>query len=219
MLHSVRATISLIKPSVLGTPKVVSRSFTQGSRVRAMSRQELFSTPGVTSTPPPETKGYVFQQTMYRIKDPKVSLDFYTRVMGLTLLTKLDFNDMKFSLYFLGVADPEEVPEDPVERGEWMFKRPACLELTHNWGTESDPDFKGYHNGNEEPKGYGHIGFSVPSVAEACARFEKLGVPFKKKPDAGSMKNIAFITDPDGYWIEILEAGNTRDFVNWNQKS
>ncbi len=39
---------------------------------------------------------------MYRIKDPKVSLDFYTRVMGLTLLTKLDFNDMKFSLYFLG---------------------------------------------------------------------------------------------------------------------
>ena len=51
------------------------------------------------------------------------------------------------------------------------------MELTHNWGTESDPNFKGYHNGNDEPQGYGHIGIDVPDVAAACKRFSDLGMP------------------------------------------
>lgn len=155
------------------------------------------------------------QQTMLRVKDPQPSLDFYTRVLGLTLLCRLDYKDMEFSLYFLGYADASEVPEDPVERARWMFGLPGVIELTHNWGTESDPDFKGYHNGNADPRGFGHIGLSVPSVADACARFEKLGVEFVKRPDDGKMKNLAFVKDPDGYWIEILEPGNAAALVNW----
>lgn len=58
-------------------------------------------------------------------------------------------------------------------QARWMFSRPAILELTHNWGTESDAAFSGYHSGNAEPKGFGHIGLAVPDVYAACERFEK----------------------------------------------
>lgn len=163
-------------------------------------------TPGVEENVDPETQEYIMQQTMYRIKDPKASLDFYTRILGMRLLKRFDFPDAKFSLYFVGYADPKEIPNDPVERGVWTFRQKGTIELTHNWGTESDPNFKGYHNGNSEPRGYGHIGLSVPDVYKACERFEKLGVEFVKTPDGGSMKGLAFIKDPDGYWIEILKA-------------
>ena len=70
----------------------------------------------------------------------------------------------------------------------------AVLELTHNHGTESDPDFKGYASGNTEAgRGFGHIAISVDDIASACDRFEKLGVAFKKRLTDGNMKNIAFI--------------------------
>lgn len=59
----------------------------------------------------------------------------------------------------------------------------------------------------------GHIGFAVPDVEAACKRFEELGVAFVKKPNDGKMKNIAFIKDPDGYWIEILNAKHSRQFA------
>ena len=87
----------------------------------------------------------------------------------------------------------------------------AMLELTHNWGTESDPNFAGYHDGNKQPQGFGHIGMAVPDVDAACARFERLGVEFVKRPNDGKMKGLAFIKDPDGYWIEILEANSIAD--------
>ena len=112
---------------------------------------------------------------------------------------------MRFSLYFMAyLGEGETIPEDPAERARFIFTRETTLELTHNWGTESDRAFAGYHNGNDEPRGFGHIGISVPDVEAACARFEALGVPFRKRPNDGKMKGIAFITDPDGYWIEIL---------------
>jgi len=85
------------------------------------SKADLFATPGVV----PEgeraeveaaTKGFVFQQTMYRIKDPKRSLEFYTRVLGFRLLERLDFPDAKFSLYFLGFQPADAIPEDKAER-------------------------------------------------------------------------------------------------------
>jgi lactoylglutathione lyase len=153
----------------------------------------------------PATAGFTLNQTMLRVRDPQASVAFYRDVLGMTLLQKLDFPPMRFSLYFLAYLQPgETVPEDPAERGRFIFTRETTLELTHNWGTESDPDFPGYHSGNAEPRGFGHLGISVPDVDAACARFEQLGVRFQKRPNDGAMKGLAFILDPDGYWIEIL---------------
>lgn len=152
------------------------------------------------------TKDFLFQQTMYRIKDPRRSLPFYSEVLGMTLLVKLDFPEAKFSLYFMGYEDQSDVPADPAARKVWAMSRKATLELTHNWGTECEAG-EPYHNGNSDPRGYGHIGVMVPNVDAACERFEKFGVEFVKKPNDGRMKGLAFIKDPDGYWIEIFNAG------------
>jgi lactoylglutathione lyase len=164
--------------------------------------------PGLCNKPDPETQQYTFGHTMMRIKDPARSLDFYTRVLGMILIRRFDFPEMKFTLFFLGMVSDEEAKKVPQERGKratYVFNQRAMLELTHNWGTEDDDNCK-YHNGNEEPKGFGHLGFTVPDVYAACERLEKLGIEFVKKVDAGKMQGIAFIRDPDGYWVEILQA-------------
>lgn len=166
--------------------------------------------PGVAEQLSPETRGFVFNHSMLRVKDPAVSLDFYTRVMGMRLLRKLDFPEMKFSLFFLHRAkDEDTVPEDAGERTAWTFAQRGLLELTHNWGTENDLDFQ-YHDGNAQPQGFGHICFSVPDLDSAVAWFDRNGVPYVKRPEQGKMKDVAFIKDPDGYWIEILEPGRLK---------
>lgn len=73
---------------------------------------------------------FLFQQTMYRIKDPKKSLPFYTGVLGMTLLQKYDFPDAKFSLYFMGYENPAHIPPQNAERSRWAMSRKATLELT-----------------------------------------------------------------------------------------
>ncbi|WP_114418910.1 lactoylglutathione lyase [Marinospirillum perlucidum] len=163
--------------------------------------------PGLNEQRDPATNEFVFNQTMLRIKDPEVTLDFYTRVMGMTLVRKLDFPEMEFTLFFLAALKPEDVEnwsKDTDERTRQTFGRPAMLELTYNWGSEKDPELQ-YHNCNDEPKGFGHIGFAVPDLDAACQRFDELGVSYVKRPEDGKMKDIAFIRDPDGYWIEIFE--------------
>ena len=158
-----------------------------------------------------DTRDFVMNQTMLRIKDPARSVPFYEEVLGMTLLDRFDFPDMEFSLYFLGYPG-SDIPEDRGERTKWIFEQPALLELTHNHGTENQDNFA-YHNGNDEPQGFGHIGISVPDVYAACERFDTLGLEYVKRPDDGKMKGLAFIKDPDGYWIEILSSSGLRDLI------
>ena len=169
-----------------------------------MSLQDLQSLPGVTARPDTATTQFVFNHTMLRVKDIKLSLDFYTRVLGFSLVEKRDFPEAQFSLYFLALVDKAQIPADDAARTEWMKSIPGILELTHNHGTEDDAAFA-YHNGNTDPRGFGHICISVPDIRAACERFETLGVNFQKRLTDGRMKNIAFIKDPDDYWVEIIQ--------------
>ncbi|BGP56039.1 hypothetical protein JCM8202_005184 [Rhodotorula sphaerocarpa] len=146
---------------------------------------------------------------MFRIKDAQRSIKFYTEILGMELIHKADGGD--FTNYFL--AFPEEGKDhlSAEEKSERKFMREGVLELCHNWGTESDPNFKGYANGNEEPgRGFGHIAVSVDDVQAECDRLEKAGVEFKKRPQDGKMRHIAFIYDPDHYWIEIVPNGGKK---------
>lgn len=118
------------------------------------------------------------------------------------LYDKAEFSD--FTLYFLAYNHEEKELTDDLKK-DARFRREGILELTHNHGTESDPDFKGYASGNAEPgRGFGHIAITVDDVDKACTRFEQLGVPFQKKLTDGKMKHVAFILDPDGYWVEVI---------------
>jgi lactoylglutathione lyase len=93
------------------------------------------------------------QQVMYRIRDPAASLPFYTRHLGMTLVCERHYDD--FSLFFLGTPPAgSALPGDPKSDAAWDWiagSSGAFLELTWNHGTEADPGFKGYHNGNTEP--------------------------------------------------------------------
>lgn len=147
-----------------------------------------------------ETDGYVLTHTMFRIKEPVRSLEFYEQVLGFRLITRLDFEEARFSLYFLQPRGHADQADGSVAA---TFARAGLLELTHNWGTEGDDTEM--HSGNTDPKGFGHICIAVPDIEAACARFERMGVPFQKKLGEGGMKEIAFIRDPDGYWIEVVQ--------------
>lgn len=169
-----------------------------------MSLQDLNNFPGVTAQPDSATQNFVFNHTMLRVKDITKSLDFYTRVLGFTLVEKRDFPEAEFSLYFLALADKSQIPADDAARTVWMKSIPGILELTHNHGSETD-DSVVYHNGNTDPRGFGHICISVPDIVAACERFETLGVDFQKRLTDGRMKSLAFLKDPDGYWVEIIQ--------------
>lgn len=124
-----------------------------------------------------------FLHTMIRVKDLDKSLDFYTRHLGMKVLRKKDFPDGKFTLAFVGYGEESEQ---------------TVVELTHNWDQKSP-----YELGN----GFGHLALGVDDIYATCEGLAKEGVRIPRPP--GPMKHgstvIAFIEDPDGYKIELIE--------------
>lgn len=144
---------------------------------------------------------YRLNHTMIRIKDAAASVAYYRDVLGMHLVRTSPNPGAGFDLYFLGYPasnPPASASGNPV--GPWE----GLLELTHNYGTEKQ-EGPVYHNGNAEPQGFGHICVSVDDLHAACERFEKLGVPWKKRLSDGRMRDVAFLLDPDGYWIEVIQ--------------
>ncbi|RBQ91509.1 hypothetical protein FVER53263_10880 [Fusarium verticillioides] len=272
-----------------------------------------------------DTRTYKLNHAMIRVKDPKSTIQFY-ELLGLSVVQKFSFPENKFDLYFLGVDSP-----DSPSHGKFTFDRQGLIELTHNYGTESDDNYRtlakagykfqqdvasgnervialdpdgywihiieqdspnvnvssdaaglssvnryalrvtdaprsvryyteilgmkliktlkhesgnsktfllGYpstgsfagtedmsrregllaliwqdgentipqvHNGNDQPQGFGHICVTVDNIDAACARLEGLNVAWKKRLTDGKMKNVAFLLDPDNYWIELVQ--------------
>ncbi|HCL5353049.1 TPA: lactoylglutathione lyase [Salmonella enterica] len=121
--------------------------------------------------------------TMLRVGDLQRSIAFYTNVLGMKLLRTTENPEYKYSLAFVGYGPETEE---------------AVIELTYNWGVES------YDMGNA----YGHIALSVDNAAEACERIRQNGgnVTREAGPVKGGSTVIAFVEDPDGYKIELIEA-------------
>ena len=129
---------------------------------------------------------------------PPPPVKFYS-FLGMSLVKKLEFPDAKFDLYFLGFDSPKAA-----SAGNNVWDREGLIELTHNYGTETDAEYK-VNNGNVEPhRGFGHTCISVDNLQAACQRIEDAGYRFQKKLSDGRMRHIAFVLDPDGYWVEIV---------------
>ncbi len=120
--------------------------------------------------------------TMLRVTDLEKSIWFYSKILGMKLLRQKDYPSGRFTLVFLGYGSEEEN---------------SVLELTHNW------DKKDYDLGT----GFGHIALGVQDIYKTCSTIENNGYKIHRKP--GPMKHgttiIAFIEDPDGYKIELID--------------
>ncbi|CAM9090744.1 unnamed protein product [Laminaria digitata] len=124
----------------------------------------------------------------------------------------------KSNYYLASVREGEEWPEPGTTQAsilsnifsdqahEKLFDMDhSCIELEHEHGAENNPDLR-YSSGNDEPhRGFGHLALLTDDVYKASEELEKAGVSFKKKPDEGWMKGLAFAYDPDGYWIELVK--------------
>ncbi|RDW85466.1 putative lactoylglutathione lyase [Coleophoma crateriformis] len=172
-----------------------------GYWVEVIGLNTLEKTEGITTT---DVGTYRMNHTMIRVKDIEKTLKFYQDIMGMTLMRTSENPANKFNLYFLGYPGGKGIPGEAVDGVSATADREGLLELTWNYGTEKDESFK-YHNGNDEPQGFGHICVSVDDLDAACTRFDDLKVNWKKRLTDGRMKNVAFILDPDNYWIEVVQ--------------
>lgn len=180
-----------------------------GYWVEIIGQKKLEETENVQET---DLSTYRMNHTMIRVKDPKKTLSFYEEIFGMKLLRTVENKDAKFNLYFLGYGKEED--KNPPGGVNPLAGQEGLLELTWNYGTENDKDFK-YHNGNDEPQGFGHICLSVDDINAACEHFEKHNVNWKKRLTDGRMKNIAFVLDPDNYWIEIVQNERIKKTGDW----
>jgi lactoylglutathione lyase len=121
--------------------------------------------------------------TMIRVKDLDRSLEFYCDRLGMSLLRKSDYPGGEFTLAFVGYGDESDS---------------AVIELTHNWGQTEDYDL-----GN----GFGHVAIGVEDIYGLCDSLKEAGVSIPRPP--GPMKHgstvIAFLEDPDGYKVELIQ--------------
>ena len=119
--------------------------------------------------------------TMIRVGHLQGSIDFYTKILGMTLLRQKEYPEGRFTLAFLGYGDEKEN---------------TVIELTHNWDTDS----------YEQGTGFGHLAIEVDDVYKACEKMKQMGGKIIR--DAGPMNAgktiIAFLEDPDGYQIELI---------------
>jgi len=159
---------------------------------------------------PPQPRNNLCQ-TMYRIKDPAKTIPFYRDILGMSLVNEKHFPDAKFSLYFFAtLPEGTQPPADPKDDSAHAFVKSLhdpVLELTHNHGTENDPNFSYYINNEDRHVGYGHIGFLVDDLHAAQRYLDEKGVRFRKRIEDGKMHSLAFIFDPDGYSIEVIQRG------------
>lgn len=120
--------------------------------------------------------------TMLRVGDLQRSIAFYTEVLGMKLLRQSDNKDYKYTLAFVGYGD---------ESSE------AVLELTYNWDVDQ------YDHGNA----FGHIALEVDDVYQACEQIRQRGGQISREPGPvkGGTTEIAFVKDPDGYAIELIQ--------------
>ena len=120
--------------------------------------------------------------TMLRVGDLQRSIDFYTKVMGMKLLRTTDRPEQKYSLAFVGYGDEREQ---------------AVLELTYNYGVDK------YDLGTA----FGHIAIAVDDAYAACEKIRAAGGNVTREPGPvkGGTTVIAFVTDPDGYKIELIQ--------------
>src|SRR3546814_1400658 len=101
----------------------------------AQTRDDLSAVPGIAPIRDAATAGFVFNHTMLRIRDPKASLDFYTRVLGFALARKVDIEQAKFSLYFLVLAELDDMPDGDEDRSTGPARKRGWRERTHNQDT------------------------------------------------------------------------------------
>lgn len=126
---------------------------------------------------------FQLMHTMLRVKDLEKSIDFYTRLLGMDLLRKIEFPDGRFTLAFVGYG-----PEQST----------AVIELTYNWDETDSYDLG---------SGYGHIALGVRDIHGICAQLEANGanIPRQPGPMMHGTTHIAFIDDPDGYKVELID--------------
>jgi lactoylglutathione lyase len=129
------------------------------------------------------TENYRYLHTMLRVKNLDESVAFYTHLLGMKELRRREVPDGKYTLAFIGYGDEATH---------------TVLELTYNWGKDD-----GYELGTA----FGHLAIGVPNVAEACERIRKAGGRVVREPGPVKFGTtiIAFIEDPDGYKIELIE--------------